>query len=285
MDFNKKMYKKENEINIFTKKYFDILTIGYARLLEKKENEKIDFVKNNNDINIILNNKINYSNSIIFIKSKYYKRQKINTILLRFKYFFLIYKIFFILLNIDKILCESYIIVKINKSGRQNILFKGGIDDEGVSDMQCRISMHNPISMTINGENIATPVAEYEFTQQNNTIKIFFADNKDNYDCLFYRCSDIDEIDASHLKTSNVISMQLMFHECKSLTSLNISNFNTANVKSMRAMFCSCSSLSSIDVSHFVTSSLEDMAYMFKNCSNLISIKMFKTNFNLFIKF
>ena len=86
------MYKIENEINIFTKKYFDILTIGYARLLEKKENEKIDFVKNNNDINIITNNKINNTNSITFIKSKYYKRQKIN-ILHRFKYFFIFYKI------------------------------------------------------------------------------------------------------------------------------------------------------------------------------------------------
>jgi len=260
----------ENEINKFKKKKFYIKTSEYDCFLEKKENEEIVFDKKINNINIISNNKTNISNSITCIKIKYDERQKIN-ILHRFKYYFIFYTIFFILLNIDRIYCESYILVKINKVDTYKILFKGGMNNQDV-DSFCRIPMHNPISMTINGEYISPPVAEYAFTQQNNTIKIYFGDNKNNFDCLFYQCSEIDEIDASHLKTSSVNSMQYMFYGCKSLTSLNISNFNTENVKYMRAMFYLCSSLYSIDVSHFVTSSLEDMAYMFRDCSKLTSI-------------
>ena len=72
--------------------------------------------------------------------------------------------IYIILLNLNGILCESYIIVKINKSGKYNILFSGGIEQ---TDHFCYgVSMHIPKSMTINGNLIDPPVGEYEFNQK-----------------------------------------------------------------------------------------------------------------------
>jgi len=54
-----------------------------------------------------------------------------------------------ILLNINEILCESYITLKIHKSGKYNILFKGDIDDN--ENLCYGVSMRIPNSMKING--------------------------------------------------------------------------------------------------------------------------------------
>ena len=130
-------------------------------------------------------------------KFKYYEKQ--NKIYLKIiEIFFLVYTFNFILLNINEISCESYIIVKINKSGRNKILYNGGVED---NKHDCyNVSMHMPNSMTINGNQIVSPVGEYEFTQDENTIKLYYDDSKKDYKCLFYGCSDIDEIDCIPFK-------------------------------------------------------------------------------------
>ena len=110
-----------------------------------------------------------------------------------------------------------------------------------------------PTRMIINQVTIDTSTREYDFTQQENTIILYYEDSKVDFKCLFYGCSDIDEIDASNLITYSAIHMQFMFYLCSSLTSLNLNNFNTENVVYMRSMFGFCSSLFSIDVSHFAT--------------------------------
>ena len=73
------------------------------------------------------------------------------------------------------------------------------------------VSMHIPTSMTINEKIINPPVNKYQFTEQQNTIKLVYPDSKEKYNCLFLGCSGIDEIDASHLITSNVNDMEYNF--------------------------------------------------------------------------
>ena len=95
-------------------KNFNACFNEYTYFFKTKRIEELFFVSNNIDININSNNQKNYNNSITFSNIKYCKKQKIN-FLNRFKIFLLFYMIFFILLNINEILCESYIIVKIHK--------------------------------------------------------------------------------------------------------------------------------------------------------------------------
>ena len=203
-----------------------------------------------------------------------------------------------ILLNNNKILCESYIILKINKSGRYKILFNGDAKD---TESNCyNYLKQKPTSILINENPIDPSTVYYEFTQRENTIKLYFEENKNTFQCLFYGCSAISEIDASHLNTSNVTSMSGMFshctslksinlqnidtskvknmnelfHYCSSLASLDISSFNTNNCLRMRKMFSFCSSLTSLNVSHFKTPLLLDLAYTFEGCSNLTSLNV-----------
>ena len=56
--------------------------------------------------------------------------------------------------------------------------------------------------MTINGTEIDSPTREYNFIYPYNTINLYYDDLKDDFKCLFYGCSDIDEIDASNLSKS-----------------------------------------------------------------------------------
>ena len=137
------MYKIENEKNTYQNKYFGLSIIGYDYFLEKKVNKELDFPKKNNNININSGDKEYKSISINFRKIKYYRLQEIN-FLHRFKYFLLFYMIYLFFLNLTGILCESYIIVKINKSGRHKILFKGGLNDVTVSETDCRVQMPIP---------------------------------------------------------------------------------------------------------------------------------------------
>ena len=231
------------------------------------------FNPTNNDFSII-------SNDIKF-KSSINQNNKNNVIPKKNIYLntnnsFFIFVVIFILLNINEIFCESYIILKINNSGRHNILFHWGIED---TNNLCKdVPMHNPIKTVINGIRINNPVGVYNFEEKNNTIELYYDDSKDNFKCLFYGCSDIDEIDASHLNTSNVNNMLNMFSSCTSLTSLDISNFNTEKVTSMNGMFYYCSNLKHLHIKNFITSSVIDMGWMFADCNSLESLDI--TNFN-----
>ena len=232
---------------------------------KRKENNKSEYITKNKEMKI---NKANDKKSIKFSKVKFkYSEYKKNMFLENVKKFFLIYAINFILFNINGILCESYIIVKINKSGNYNILFNEGVEDE---NNYCNgIIMHNPTSVIINEIPIVSFTGKYEFTRDENTIKLFYEESKNNFKCLFYGCSDIDEIDVSHLITSNTNDLSNMFYLCNSLTSLIISNIDTSSVLYFINMFYSCKSLTSLDLSNFITEKAVAMYGMFNGCSNL----------------
>ena len=153
------------------------------KYLKKRFNElfhaKISFVESK-----MINNKKNYliHNEILYrISSKNFIFSKNNKIFKILSNIFLVY----IIINISfqtNIKCEeSFITLKINKPGLLKILFSG-IQD---SNHKCYgVDIHTPISMEINNESIDPPVVEYNFTERENTIKLFFQEAKTDYKCL-----------------------------------------------------------------------------------------------------
>ena len=79
--------------------------------------------------------------------------------------------------------------------------------------------------------------------ETDNYIELIWFDLINSSAFMFYKCSNITEIDLSNFNTSQVILMNSMFSYCSSLTSLNFSNFNTSKVTYMQGMFNNCSSL------------------------------------------
>ena len=74
-------------------------------------------------------------------------------------------------------------------------------------------------------------------------IKYTFIKEIINPNYLFYNCYRLKELNLSHFKTQNAISMKGMFYNCCDLTSLDLTNFNTDNCKSLKDMFSGCYSL------------------------------------------
>ena len=65
---------------------------------------------------------------------------------------------------------------------------------------------------------------------------------------MFYRCSNLTNIDLSSFNTKNVTNMSCMFYGCSNLTNIDLSSFNTKNVTNMSGMFSYCSNLKKIRI-------------------------------------
>ena len=261
------MDKNEPNIIMLKLKGFNLFYIRIKLFFKKRIIKLSDNIKRNKKILVNKNN----NGKVTF---KYVEKYK-STLFKKLEKLFLLYFFNFILLNINRILCNSFIIVKINKSGNRNIFFNEGIDGQNLCSNNF---IHIPNSMTINDELIDPPVGKYLLNTQTNTIKLYYDELKTSYQCLFFGCSDIDEIDASNLDTSNAISMKYMFAFCSSLSSLNLLNINTSKVEDMENLFNGCTSLTILDLSGFDTSSVTKFYNMFQSCKSLVSLNL--SNFN-----
>ena len=198
---------------------------------------------------------------------------KINQILPFFPLLFIII-IFIIMPNINSnyiinrfvIYNTEEILIKINKSGKHNIL------SPNYNNCPNQIYINND-EHSFTGTNCK----EVTLVRDNNIIKLIWTQKVTNCDQMFFGCTTIDEIDLSNFDTSSVQSMVTMFRFCYSLTSLNLSNkFSVANVINFKSMFYNCTSLSSLDLSNFITSNGQDMSYMFNGCISLTSLDLSK---------
>ena len=212
------------------------------------------------------NNKINNNKGINLTKRLNIKNSS--------KEFIFLNIISILLLNIYNISCESYITLKINKPGRKKIIYNGDIN-EG-SSRRKNFPAQRPNSMIINTYTVNPQTEYYDFEGEENNIKLFYDDNKNSFECLFYGCTDINKVDLSNLKTSYVENMTSMFEGCTSLTSINLLNIDTSKVTLMSYMFYNCNSLKSLDLSSFNTENLIKMRSMFGSCTSLTYIDLTK---------
>ena len=104
-------------------------------------------------------------------------------------------------------------------------------------------------------------------------------ENVSNMNRMFFRCTNLSQIDLKNFDTRNVVDMHSMFYDCSSVESLDLSKFNTAKVIDMSYMFVRCKALTELDVSSFNTQNVIDMSYMFGELSlNKLNLSNFSVN-------
>ena len=122
----------------------------------------------------------------------------------------------------------------------------------------------NVKNMTIDGNEIDTPVSSYVFEKSGNH-KVYFnlkSDNLDNLSSLFLNNTDLNAaVFSEDFDSTNVTNIDSMFCGCNSLTSVNLEHFITTNVDSMNEMFYGCGQLDYVDISKFSTNISE--VYLF----------------------
>ena len=156
----------------------------------------------------------------------------------------------------------STIIIKIEETGFQEILsinYTGGY----------------PNRVYLNDRRVyPTDNRKLIMTSDNNIIKMEWDSPLGNISYMFYRLTNIKEVDLSNVYSAEIWNMSNMFSGCSNITSINLNNFETHKVINMVSLFSQCYSLKSIDVSHFDTSKVEYMHYLFKGCYLFKSINV-----------
>ena len=105
---------------------------------------------------------------------------------------------------------------------------------------------------------------EYFFSSKGeHRVEVFFKNELTSTEQLFKGCTNLTEIDISHLETRKVTTMAEMFYDCEKLISIDLSKLDTSNVKNMSNLFNGCFNLESINLKNINTSNVEYMDYMF----------------------
>lgn len=118
---------------------------------------------------------------------------------------------------------------------------------------------------------------------------------------MFYCNYELETVNVSKMKTSNITNMTSMFcYACKlkqevfdfkgwntsnvekmnymfdsvQVTTLDLTSFNTAKVNDMSYMFAYCRKLTDLKISSFNTSNVMNMSYMFRYCSSLETLNL-----------
>ena len=89
-----------------------------------------------------------------------------------------------------------------------------------------------------------------------NKIKLILDAELESFKELFYNYDFISEINFVKCKRRNIVDLSKMFSGCRSLKSLNISELYTNNVTNMEEMFAGCSNLSNLELLNFNTNNV-----------------------------
>lgn len=131
----------------------------------------------------------------------------------------------------------------------------------------------------INGKYCATLFKGFQNLNSIDFNGSFHTEYCESMENMFSGCANLDKLDVSELKTSQVRNMNSMFQNCP-VTELDLRNFDTSHVEKMEFMFYSCSKLKSLDLRSFDTSNVLDMSDMFCLTSALtqLDISSFDTS-------
>lgn len=221
--------------------------------------------------------------------------KRINFIL---TYFYSLINIFYFLyipkctskdISLKTIIHLSEIVMKINGTGKKNILSKDYhiMPDEIIingekQNISKEYYMENETNIIKLKWNNSIKNCSYMFYSNYIIVEIdlskFEASNTINMFRMFGFCTSLKYVNFTNINTSSVINMSEMFSNCESLTSLDLRSFDTSKVIIMSGMFAHCDSLHFIDLSNFDTSKVYDMGEMFKECYSLKSLNL--SNFN-----
>ena len=94
----------------------------------------------------------------------------------------------------------------------------------------------------------------------------------DTVDQLVSRCSSLQALDLSQLRTPSLADMDNMASSCVSLVQVDLSGIRSDKLQRAVSAFEGCTSLASIDLSGLDTTNMINMDKMFKDCSSLTAV-------------
>ena len=112
------------------------------------------------------------------------------------------------------------------------------------------------------------------FQRSSNNVVLYFNFLIETCEKMFYKLTDIEEIDLSNFDFSRITSINNMFHNCTNLKKVEFGNINTSSLTYMEYLFAGCTNLESIDLSKFDTSRITSFYCIFNECININKINL-----------
>ena len=109
-------------------------------------------------------------------------------------------------------------------------------------------------------------------------IKLKFNANLLDCSYMFANCENIITLNFS-ICTYFVENMKKMFYKCTNLKEINLLSFDITNVIDISNMFSECENIVNLDLSSFNNKKNTDISYMFYNCKNLCNLNLSNLNF------
>ena len=284
-DLNIKLEELKKSLNIFDDNINKIMEIlnkvkenieNYYRLEEYIFNN-YDINKRNYEILYNINELINYNKVVIKDINSINNKNDIENK-------------FISILNLYNQINKNEIKLTLNikyENINKEVYFLDNTDGEVFINSRDKEEHHHDFLKELNESNVELYIDNKKYKYQ----KYFIPEKEGIYeiklkfnilikDCsfMFYKCSNMINIDLSSFNTECCTNMLSMFEGCSNLTYLDLSSFNTKNVTNMNCMFVGCNNLLNVDLSAFYTKNVNNMYCMFQNCSKLMNINL--TSFN-----
>ena len=169
-----------------------------------------------------------YNNEIFHQKEKIFKRNLKNSGMKR-----ILFILFTLYIKTQVSECDNPIItLKIKNKGNVTIIneaFKNYL-----------------LLVYINDQNMANIETFYDFTEEDNTVKLVLNSQINNFNKMFVDCHNIYEINFTNFDSSNINEFSEVFKNCRKLKSIDLSDWDISEVTDINSLFENCYELTSI---------------------------------------
>lgn len=107
-----------------------------------------------------------------------------------------------------------------------------------------------------------------------NEIQGWSSSNLTSMQYAFCGCTNVTNLDLSHIDTSKVTLMNDCFSGCNYLKTLNTKNWNTDLVKDVARMFRNCRVLENIDLSNGTFNNAKSWQFFLEGCMSLKTVNI-----------
>lgn len=101
-----------------------------------------------------------------------------------------------------------------------------------------------------------------------------------SFNCLFYKCANLENVDVSTWNTSNITNFSVIFGECYKLEKIDLSSFDTSKSTTFNALFRNCKKLAYANLSSFNTAKCTNILGMFQNIGTSDSLALIEIGNN-----
>ena len=165
--------------------------------------------------------------------------------------------------------------VTYTENGDYTISPDSGYDGIAGASVKVNVTSTTPVQTIDLSTGICFAYSQIGAYPYPTTFPYSFTGERADMSYMFYKCTDLPQINPEYMVTSQTTDIKWFFADCINMKAdYDLSSWNTSFVTSMNSVFYNCNKLKSLNLSGWNTESVTDMSSMFRNCESLTSLDL-----------